>query len=180
MPFREVGGSDLLHPARVHDLHKALGRVAAFVCDIAGAAEVSCAREVFLFDTGPDETISLRSNAAFVKKATPSALANLYPPPPRGEQFLTPFPVDIVYTYVDRDDPDWQALWVQAFPDRSPDADRHASKDELRHSLRAICKYLPWFRRLFVVSNCRQLVVYRSIAKPIQQHAPSAGIRRAG
>ena len=34
------------------------------------------------------------------------------------------------------------------------DEDRYTDNEELRFCLRAIEKYLPWFRKIFIASNC--------------------------
>lgn len=74
-------------------------------------------------------------------------------------------PVDAVYTWVNHEDPDWQALYARwsGAPEpetalaKSEDAEalsRFHNNDELRYSLRALEKNIPWLRRIFVFSNC--------------------------
>ncbi|MFC7794861.1 stealth family protein [Streptomyces cinereoruber] len=74
------------------------------------------------------------------------------------------FPVDVVYTWVDADDPVWReskertrrllgheaggpALHEQAANDA-----RFTSRDELRYSLRSLHQYAPWIRNVFLVT----------------------------
>ncbi|WP_068261156.1 stealth conserved region 3 domain-containing protein [Janibacter limosus] len=71
------------------------------------------------------------------------------------------FPIDIVYTWVDADDPDWQADFAAA---RRGDDDaaahtsarsssRFTSREELRYSLRSVAAYAGWVRRIHIVTN---------------------------
>jgi hypothetical protein len=72
------------------------------------------------------------------------------------------FPIDVVYTWVDGDDPDWrkrkaQALgvnpWVTGVSEHTANSSRFASRDELRYSLRALHCFAPWVRRIFLVTD---------------------------
>ncbi len=74
-------------------------------------------------------------------------------------------PVDVVYTWVNHADPDWQALYAAAgAPEKekrdeavSVDAEtfpRFHNKDELRYSLRSVALNLPWVKRIHVFTNC--------------------------
>lgn len=71
------------------------------------------------------------------------------------------FDVDVVYTWVDGDDPEWQEARNRALADQSGvpyhseatyDA-RFRSRDELRYSLRSIAMYAPWVRKVFLVTS---------------------------
>jgi hypothetical protein len=72
----------------------------------------------------------------------------------------TPFPIDVVYTWVDGDDDDWlraKALALggvdpAAFTERAHDAARYADHDELRYSLRALEQFAPWVNHVWVVT----------------------------
>ena len=77
------------------------------------------------------------------------------------------YPVDAVYTWVNDQDPEWQAMYqnwsvegtpaVETGGEKSDDShaiSRFHNNDELRYSLRALNKHLPWLRRIFVFSNC--------------------------
>lgn len=80
--------------------------------------------------------------------------------PPRAHVFDTTLPVDVVYTWVDSDDPTWQAERAAAMVDRPPtrgidlsaNQSRFVSYDELRYSLRSLELYAPWVRRIFLVT----------------------------
>lgn len=71
------------------------------------------------------------------------------------------FPVDVVYTWVDSADPEWQerhreAVRASAGEDLNAtarSASRFASRDELRHSLRSVAAYASWVRRIHVVTD---------------------------
>lgn len=87
-----------------------------------------------------------------------------YPLPTRAE-FVRPlpedirFPVDVVYTWVDGNDPAWQHRRAQAEglartynPEAVNDA-RFMSRDELRYSLRSLHLNAPWVRTVFLVTD---------------------------
>ena len=68
--------------------------------------------------------------------------------------------VDIVYTWVDGDDPVWRvdfAAWAErerhALIETAIDPARFRSRDELRYSLRSVWAYCGWARRIFIVTS---------------------------
>ena len=70
-----------------------------------------------------------------------------------------PFPIDLVYTWVDGDDPAWRERRDRAAGaarltsvDGSSD-ERFRTFDELRYSLRSVWEYVPYVRRIFVVTD---------------------------
>ncbi len=76
------------------------------------------------------------------------------------------FPIDLVYTWVDGNDPEWRARRDAAKgemassappalegPDHAAGDHRFRSRDELRFSLRSIHQFAPWVRRIFVVTD---------------------------
>jgi Stealth protein CR2, conserved region 2/Stealth protein CR3, conserved region 3/Stealth protein CR1, conserved region 1/Stealth protein CR4, conserved region 4 len=72
------------------------------------------------------------------------------------------FPIDAVYTWVDGNDPAWQARkaaalgdndWVARVSGQTANDSRYASRDELRYSLRALHCFAPWVRRIFIVTD---------------------------
>ena len=105
-------------------------------------------------------------------------LSELFPDP--IEDDLT-FPIDLVYTWVNSQDPDWQELYAEFAPTEDADdedgadvqseedvllqktqditphgtADRYENRDELRYSLRSIEKFAPWVRNIYVFTNCK-------------------------
>ena len=70
-------------------------------------------------------------------------------------------PVDLVYTWVDGDDPAWRRSMLAArdgvaADEVAPSAlaeSRFTSRDELRHSLRSVEYYASWFRRIHLVTD---------------------------
>ena len=70
-------------------------------------------------------------------------------------------PVDLVYTWVDADDPEWAARKAEALGRPSPtgysrDAAitaRFADRDELRYSLRSVEMFADWARRIWIVTD---------------------------
>ncbi|WP_189328581.1 stealth family protein [Actinoplanes ianthinogenes] len=71
------------------------------------------------------------------------------------------FPIDVVYTWVDGNDPDWlerknaslSALGKEQINTIATNASRFISRDELKYSLRSIATYAPWVRRIFLVTD---------------------------
>ncbi len=69
------------------------------------------------------------------------------------------FPVDVVYTWVDGDDPAWRDRRDRALRDRPPvlgqaaNASRYLNRDELRYSLRSLWMFAPWVRRIWLVTD---------------------------
>ena len=68
-------------------------------------------------------------------------------------------PVDIVYTWVDGDDPAWQRQFRAAADENGRRIDevaldpaRYRSRDELRYSLRSVWAFCGWARRIFIVT----------------------------
>ncbi|PVG81740.1 hypothetical protein DDE18_17370 [Nocardioides gansuensis] len=66
------------------------------------------------------------------------------------------FPIDVVYTWVDGDDPEWQAARDAR---EGSDARREAagqarfrSRDELRYSMRSVHAHAPWVRTIHLVT----------------------------
>jgi hypothetical protein len=72
------------------------------------------------------------------------------------------FPIDVVYTWVDGNDPVWQRrkaralaenAWVGEINAQAANDSRYASHDELRYSLRSLHCFAPWVRRVFLVTD---------------------------
>lgn len=66
--------------------------------------------------------------------------------------------IDIVYLWVNGNDPIWQAkrnTFIGKTEDSSPIncKGRYADNDELKYSLRSIEKYAPWIRNIFIVTD---------------------------
>lgn len=69
-------------------------------------------------------------------------------------------PIDIVYTWVDGADPDWQADFRAAaaeagrtLDDPALDPARYTTRDELRYSMRSVWAFAGWARRIFIVTS---------------------------
>lgn len=69
------------------------------------------------------------------------------------------FPVDAVFTWVDRSDPHWRSRYVAAYhrhqmqgASAAPEA-RHPDHDELRYSLRSLHLYAPWLRHIYLITD---------------------------
>ncbi|KRF36880.1 stealth conserved region 3 domain-containing protein [Nocardioides sp. Soil805] len=66
------------------------------------------------------------------------------------------FPVDVVYTWVDGNDPEWNASrQARGGDDARPEAGgqaRFRSRDELRHSMRSVHLFAPWVRTIHLVT----------------------------
>ena len=66
--------------------------------------------------------------------------------------------IDLVYTWVDGNDPEWQkrhnaAVGATQSASATNCAGRYADNDELRYSLRSVERYAPWIRRIFIVTD---------------------------
>ncbi len=113
--------------------------------------------------------IYLQSPSAQEFLQTPGkSLNELYPMPMLEE---ATFDVDVVYTWVNASDPDWQKMhaeYADPLPDvvevdtEEPDvgagdaiSDRFISRDELKYSLRSLLKYAPWVQTVYIVTNCK-------------------------
>ncbi|WP_159081292.1 stealth conserved region 3 domain-containing protein [Nocardioides sediminis] len=66
------------------------------------------------------------------------------------------FPVDVVYTWVDGEDPEWNAARVARGGDElrqeSAGQARFRSRDELLHSMRSVHLFAPWVRTIHLVT----------------------------
>lgn len=71
--------------------------------------------------------------------------------------------IDVVYTWVNDKDPNWQALYRAAMHrreiatgehDSAVNAGRFISRNELFYSLASIRKHAPWVRHIHVLTNC--------------------------
>jgi hypothetical protein len=70
------------------------------------------------------------------------------------------FPIDVVYTWVDDQDPAWRERRAAALAARGATAlnreaanlSRFISRDELRYSLRSLAAYAPWVRHIWLVT----------------------------
>ncbi|MFH8882832.1 stealth family protein [Streptomyces californicus] len=67
------------------------------------------------------------------------------------------FPIDVVYTWVDGSDQEWQrrrgAFGDNGYHAEAANAARYISRDELRYSLRALEQNAPWVRHVYLVTD---------------------------
>lgn len=66
--------------------------------------------------------------------------------------------VDLVYLWVDGNDPVWQAKHRAFTGNMAMDSEincrgRYANNDELKYSLRSVEMYAPWIRKIFIVTD---------------------------
>lgn len=80
----------------------------------------------------------------------------------RGPDFdQVTFPIDVVYTWVDGDDPEWVASRVSALAELQLDGhpvdavtpSRYQDHGELRYSLRSVAEFAPFVRHVFIVTD---------------------------
>ncbi len=71
---------------------------------------------------------------------------------------MQPFDIDLVYLWVDGDDPKWLEKKRQ-FTGKVTDCSegnnkgRYVNNGELKYSLRSVEKYVPWIRRIYIVTD---------------------------
>lgn len=143
--------------AIAEDAYKKIRNKPDFVVEFIGEFDDNFAAHFFPYDIDAEGLIVVRSNNAHIKKLLPEAFDEAYPQIMNefgNWAFGSPWPVDIVYTWVNKDDPKWLEMWNRSFPEKSINHDRFASKDELRYSLRALSKNMPWVNKIYIVSNC--------------------------
>ena len=66
--------------------------------------------------------------------------------------------IDLVYLWVDGNDPKWQAKRNAFFGRKVENSSsnfngRYANNDELKYSLRSVERYAPWIRKIFIVTD---------------------------
>ena len=69
--------------------------------------------------------------------------------------------IDLVYLWVDGNDPTWiarkqEALMKRASGIKVNNNGRYVDNDELKYSLRSVEKHLPWIRKIFIATNHQQ------------------------
>lgn len=155
----QISGNELLNPRKAELIYSKIHSKPDFVIEFIGEFDNNFAAHLFIYDVDPQGLFIVRSNLAFIKKSTTDAFEKIYPEVIDkfgNYEFGVPWPVDIVFTWVNKDDLDWQKMWNEIFPEQSFDPDRYSNRDEMRYSLRAISKFLPWFHKIHIVSNCNR------------------------
>ncbi len=99
--------------------------------------------------TVPPDTPTIGVEVAGVRVPTLEVMAAPTP-------FDVAFPIDVVYTWVDGDDPEWNAArTAREGADTRREAAgqaRFRSRDELRYSLRSVHLFAPWVRTIHLVT----------------------------
>lgn len=81
------------------------------------------------------------------------------------------FPIDLVYTWVDGNDPVWQAKKAYWQKQYAPDDEyaispaRWRDRDELKYSLRSVEQYMPWVNNIYIVTD-NQVPAWLNINHP--------------
>lgn len=143
--------------AVAEDTYKKIQNKPDFVVEFIGEFDNNFAAHFYPYDIDSEGLMIIRSSRAYVKKILPEAFEKAYPKIINefgNWAFGSPWPVDVVYTWVNKDDPKWLEMWSSTFTEKSINLDRFASKDELRYSLRALSKNMPWVHKIYIVSNC--------------------------
>lgn len=111
--------------------------------------------------TGPSVRLGESAFTRMVTVGTPDLPSYLTRPEMAGELLdeIT-FPIDVVYTWVDGEDPVWRAkrdLALDGHADslnrQSANDSRYISRDELRYSFRSLAMFAPWVRHIFLVTD---------------------------
>ncbi len=72
--------------------------------------------------------------------------------------------IDVVYTWVNHQDKEWQKLYYQTLQElfipkevhqSVHDIARFQNRKELYYSVKSVRKYAPWARNIFIVTNCK-------------------------
>jgi hypothetical protein len=87
--------------------------------------------------------------------------------------FDVDFPIDVVYTWVDGSDSDWQArkaavhsgIGLGELNEFASNESRFLSRDELRYSLRSLDMYAGWVRHVYLVTD-RQVPSWLDTSNP--------------
>jgi hypothetical protein len=90
---------------------------------------------------------------------------------PKPDVFDVREPIDLVYTWVDGNDPDWQQRKARYAPSgethnySATGLSRFANRDELRYSLRSVAMYASWVRNIYIVTD-RQVPGWLDLGHP--------------
>ena len=61
--------------------------------------------------------------------------------------------IDLVYLWVDGNDPTWVAKKQQYIDEKINTVGRYQDNQELKYSLRSVEKHIPWIRKIFIVTD---------------------------
>jgi hypothetical protein len=119
-----------------------------------------CEIEFWARDPGSGDLLADRWNPVAIR-VSKSAFGQDESMPKRPLVRDVGFPIDIVYTWVDGDDPVWRArrdrhldhIDMSARHTESASDARYQTRDELRYSLRSVEKYADFVRRIYIVTD---------------------------
>ncbi len=129
-----------------------------------------CRVEVEFWDAAPDGTLVSEDTNTFTTAVPPDTelvaseiegvVVQTLPLMAMPTVWDTNFPIDVVYTWVDGEDPEWEARRAErlagmtgtAQTKESSGAARFVSRDELRYSMRSIHLFAPWVRKIHLVT----------------------------
>jgi len=112
--------------------------------------------DLYLQSTRPNAVVKRLHPATFQRLASEGHNFAAGTPPAD----IPSFPIDVVYTWVDGDDPSWirQKEIFQATNSASngnakvADDERFHSRNELKYSLRSLQEFAPWIRTIYIVT----------------------------
>ena len=122
--------------------------------------------EILILDQHGSRRVARRKRAAVVDWTSQFKHADVSSKSPSGRpgtitakhHALANEPIDVVYTWVDADDPAWAESmreWASrqdTVLESAGNMQRYAGRDELRYSLRSLWLYAPFVRRIFLVT----------------------------
>ncbi len=136
-----------------------LAKVKSIYLHIINANEIAT-KEILIGDIKDDFLLFRASNIPYKKqryinkkpfgKIELKELNNQY----MDSNFNFTKPIDIVYTWVNSQDKEWQKLFSEFKNLDEIDKDRFVSIDELKYSLRSIEQYAPWVNKIYILTNC--------------------------
>jgi hypothetical protein len=105
----------------------------------------------------------LAEDPVFVRTPMPATAAVAHPTLPDFLGVLlddVTFPIDVVYTWVDGNDPAWRARRDRVLAEvgapvnpQAANESRYVSHDELRYSMRSLYQYAPWVNHIWLVTD---------------------------
>ena len=120
------------------------------------------ATRIYLYDRNDEDAVARRAGnlPPRVARSNASAAGAACLSMPESRLDKIGFPIDVVYTWVDGDDPEWnekrQRTATAAGRELHPVANsrtRFVNRDELRYSLRSLYYFAPWVRKIYLVTD---------------------------
>lgn len=145
----------LVNPKSTGRFGHADGCLIEFWDDVGGALQPQTADRKSAVDRIAPASRRRHTSANVLGRAVP-----VYEPLPIRGMMDVDFPIDVVYTWVNGDDPAWQESRVARMgevggevPDDATHPGRFRQFDELRYSLRSLERNAPWVRNIFLVTD---------------------------